>query len=130
FLSVDQSLLGLPDAQLGGFGWNRVRLFQDDVTQVADVKFLAQGTVSGRTVDSAGRPTGALVRISTLKVGNSGSPTFGEVARLNSDASTGAFSFTGIPRFDLATFQTAGVRAGDFTLEAAQQFSPVIVQAR
>ena len=130
FLSVDESLLGLPDANLGGFGWNKVRLFQDSVTQVADIRFLAQGTVSGRTLDSAGRPTGALVRVSALKVSTTGAPSFGELQRLNSDAATGEFSFGGIPRFDLATFQTAGVRGGDFTLEAAQQFSPVIVQFR
>ncbi len=130
FFSVDHSLLGLPDAQLGGFGWNRVRLFQDAVAQTADVRFLPQGAVSGRTVDSAGRPTGALVRISALKVGNSGSPSFGEIARLNSDPATGAFSFNGVARFDLATFQTAGVRGGDYTLEAAQQFSPTIIQFR
>lgn len=130
FLSVDESLLGLPDADLGGFGWNKVRLFQDAVTQVADVKFLSRGTVAGRTVDSAGRPTGALVRVSALKVGSSGAPLFGELERKNSDAATGEFSFGGIPRFDLATFQAAGVRGGDFTLEAAQQFSPAIVQFR
>lgn len=130
FLSVDESILGLPDADLGGFGWNKVRLFQDSVTQVADIRFLQQGTVAGRTVDSAGRPTGALVRVSALKVSNTGSPSFGELKRLNSDAATGEFSFGGIARFDLATFQTAGVRAGDYTLEAAQQFSPVIVQFR
>ncbi len=130
FLSVDESLLGLPDANLGGFGWNKVRLFQDSVTQVADIRFLAQGTVSGRTLDSAGRPTGALVRVSALKVSTTGAPSFGELQRLNSDAATGEFSFGGIPRFDLATFQTAGVSGGDFTLEAAQQFSPVIVQFR
>ncbi len=130
FFSVDESFLGLPVADLGGFGFNKVRLFQDAVTQVADIRFLSQGTVSGRTVDSAGRPTGALVRVSALKVSNSGAPSFGELKRLNSDAATGEFSFGGIARFDLATFQTAGVRGGDYTLEAAQQFSPVIVQFR
>lgn len=130
FFRVDESLLGLPDAQLGGFGWNKVRLFQDAVTAVADIRFLAQGTVSGRTLDSAGRPIGALVRVSALKVSNSGAPSFGELSRTSTDAATGAFTFGGIARFDLATFQAAGVRGGDFTLEAAQQFSPAIVQFR
>lgn len=130
FLSVDESLLGIPDEDRGGFGWNRVRLFQDAVTQAADIRFLAQGTVSGHTADAAGRPTGALVRISALKVSQTGAPSFGELERKQSDAATGAFIFGGIARFDLATFQTAGVKGGDFTLEAAQQFSPVIVQFR
>jgi hypothetical protein len=128
FLTVDESLLGLPTADLGGFGFNKVRLFQDAVTQVADIRFLSQGTVSGRTVDSAGRPTGAAVRIRALKLTPSGAPSFGEIARTNSDAASGEFAFGGVPRFDLATFQTAGVRGGDFGLEAAQPFSPVIVQ--
>ncbi len=130
FFSVDESLLGLPVDTASGFGFNKVRLQQDGVSQVADVKYLQQGTVSGRTVDSAGRGTGALVRVSALKLGLSGSPLFGELERKNSDAATGAFRFSGVPRFDLATFQTAGVRGGDFSLEAAQQFSPTIIQFR
>ena len=56
FFSVDESLLvGLPMANFGGFGWNKVRLFQDSTTAVADIRFLAQGTVAGRTVDGDGR---------------------------------------------------------------------------
>ncbi len=130
FMSVDESILGLPDEDRGGFGWTKVRLFQDNVAQVSDIRFLPQGNVSGRTLDAAGNPTGAKVRISALKVGTNGGPLFGEITRLDSDAATGEFSFGRIPRFDLLTFQTAGVRGGDFTLEAAHQFSPVIVQHR
>jgi hypothetical protein len=130
FLTVDESLLGLPDEDRGGFGWNKVRLFQDGVSQVANIEFLAEGTVSGRTISATGQPTGALVRVSALKVSRSGAPSFGELERKQSDAATGEFSFSGIPRFDLETFQTAGVRGGDFALEAAHQFSPTIVQFR
>ncbi len=54
----------------------------------------------------------------------------GELSRLNTDPATGVFSFASIPRFDLATFQTAGVRGGDFTLEAANPFSPAHPQFR
>ena len=131
FFSVDPSLLtGLPMASVGGFGWNKIKLFQDSTTTVADIKFLAQGTVSGRTVDGSGRPTGAAVRVSSLNVSTTGFPGFGELSRLNTDPSTGAFAFGGVALFDLATFQTAGVRAGDFTLEAANPFSPVHPQFR
>jgi hypothetical protein len=131
FLNVDESILtGLPMANLGGFGWNKVRLFQDSTTIVADVRFLAQGTVSGRTVDSEARPTAALTRVTGLAVSRTGFPTIAELGRLTTPAGTGTFSFGGIPRFDLATFQTAGVRGGDFTLEAATPFSPVIAQFR
>ena len=131
FFSVDPSLLtGLPMASVGGFGWNKIKLFQDSTTVVADVKFLAQGTVSGRTVDGAGRPTGAAVRVSSLNVSTTGFPGFGELSRLNTDPSASTFAFGGIALFDLATFQTAGVRAGDFTLEAANPFSPAHPQFR
>ena len=101
-------------ADFGGFGWNRSRLFQDSTTAVADIRFLAQGTVAGRTVDGDGRPIGALTRITGLSVSRTGAPTVAELARVTTSASTGAFAFAGIPRFDLATFQSAGVRGGDF----------------
>jgi hypothetical protein len=130
FLNVDESILGLPMADLGGFGWTRVKLFQDSTTEVSDVRFLARGSVSGRTTDSEGRPIGALTRITALAVSQSGFPTIAELKRLTTPAASGVFSFTSVPRFDLATFQTAGVRAGDFTLDAAHPFSPVLAQFR
>lgn len=127
FLNVNEAALtGLPIEDLGGFGWNKARLFEDDTVQVADIRFLEQGLVGGTTVDSQMRPTGALTRVRALKVGIKGHPLFGEIARRNSDAATGAFLYTGIPRFDLQTFQSAGVRA-DFQVEAATPFSPTIV---
>jgi hypothetical protein len=130
FLSVDESLLGLPIADVGGFGFTKVQLFQDSTTVVADLKFLSQGQVGGRTEDSEGRPTGAVVRVIGLAVSLTGFPILKELGRMNSDAASGAFLFSGIPRFDLATFQTAGVRGGDFTLDAAQPFSPAILTFR
>ena len=51
-----------------------------------------------------------------------------ELGRVTTDAATGAFAFTRLPRFDLATFQAAGVRGGDFTIEAAHPFSPAIAR--
>ena len=130
FVTVDRSILGLPMASLGGFGWTKVELFQDSTTAVADLKFLPQGRVAGRTENSAGQPTGALVRLVGLSVSNTGAPGLAELGRLTTDAATGVFAFTGIPRFDLTTFQTAGVRGGDFTVDAAQPFSPAIVSVR
>ena len=131
FFSIDESLLnGLPMANLGGYGWNKVRLFQDSTTAVADIRFLSQGTVAGKTVDAAGNPIGALTRITSLGVSQSGFPTIVELHRTTTDAGTGAFSFGGVARFDLATFQTAGVRGGDFAIDAAQPFSPVIASFR
>src|SRR4029079_13775502 len=122
----DESLLtGLPIAALGGFGWDKGQFFQDAHNVTADIGVLSQGSVSGRTVDSAARPTGAAVRVSSLTVSATGFPGFGELSRLNTDPATGAFSFNGIARFDLATSQAAAVRGGDFTLEAASPFSPV-----
>ncbi len=131
FLSVDESLLsGLPMASLGGFGWTKVQLFQDSTTIASDVRFLAQGTVAGRTEDALGRPIGAVTRITALGVGKSGFPTVVELGRGTTDAATGAFSFAAVPRFDLTTFQRAGVRGGDFALEAVHPFSPSRAQHR
>jgi hypothetical protein len=96
FMTVDESLLGLPMASIGGFGWNKVRLFQDATTSTADITFLPQGTASGRTEDGLGRPTGALTRVTALSVSATGAPTVDELERKNSDAATGAFSFGGI----------------------------------
>jgi hypothetical protein len=130
FLNVDESILGLPMASLGGFGWTKVRLFQDSTTEASDVKFLAQGSVSGRTTDADGRPIAALTRITALAVSQTGFPTIAELKRVTTPAGSGTFSFAGIPRFDLATFQTAGVRSGDFTIDAVHPFSPVRAQFR
>jgi hypothetical protein len=131
FLRVDENLLsGLPMADLGGFGWTKVNLFQDATTVVSDVRFLPVGSVSGRTEDSAGNPIGALTRITTLGVSRTGFPTIVELHRTTTDAASGLFSFGRVPRFDLATFQTAGVRGGDFAIESAHPFSPVIASFR
>jgi hypothetical protein len=128
----DPRLVGLPPIPEGGFGWNKVQLFQDSITVSADVSYLAQGLAAGKTAIGedapTALPTGALVRLKALTVDPKGFPFFTEVSRQNSDAQTGAFQFGGIPRFDLATFQTTGIRAGDFTLEAATPFSPMVVQ--
>ncbi|MBI3860214.1 MAG: carboxypeptidase regulatory-like domain-containing protein, partial [Thaumarchaeota archaeon] len=111
----------------GGFGWNKVRLFEDSVTVTADIKYLPQGTVSGMTVDGNGSQTGAVVRALWLRPDSgTGRPIFAESGRLNSDPQTGAFSFSGVTRFDLPTFQAVGIeKLGDFRLEAVTPFSPV-----
>lgn len=128
FFSIDESLLtGLPMANLGGFGYTKAKLFQDATTEIRDIRFLPVGHVAGVTLDANGLPTGALTRIRGLKVGMTGSPLFFELERKNSDAQTGAFRYDNVPRFDLETFQTAGVRGGDFQVQAATPFSPVIV---
>ena len=101
FLTVDESLFGLPMAAVGGFGFTRVELFQDSTTAVADVKFLSQGQVGGHTEVRNGRKTAAIVRILGLSVSLAGFPRVAELGRVTSDAATGAFLFTGIPRFDL-----------------------------
>lgn len=130
FLSVDESLVTPPPmAALGGFGYSKAKLWQDASVVVRDIRFLPQGHVAGVTQDANGLPTGALVRIRGLKVGLTGQPLFFELERGNSDAQTGAFRFDNVPRFDLETFQTAGVRGGDFQVQAATPFSPALAEA-
>ena len=129
FLSIsDPRLVGLPASSIAGFGWSAARLFQDSTTVVANIKFLSQGSLSGVTVDGNGLPTAAIVRLNGLTVDGAGAPKFAELQRLTTDLVTGQFSFSGIPRFDLSTFQTTGIRAGDFSLAATNPSSPVVVQ--
>ena len=111
-----------------GFGYTRVRLFQDSSLVTANIRFLSSGTVSGVTQDSAGLPTGAKVRITyTTLEPKSGLPK-PNFLESTSDPASGAFSFSGIPLFDLTTFQTSGLRFGDFRLLAATPFSPTMAQ--
>lgn len=129
FVGLNDPLInGPPPTPAGGFGFNKVKLLQDSSTVSADITYLPQGTVSGTTVQADGLHTGALVRVLGLTVDHKGSPTVDELKRMNTDPQTGIFSFSGIPRFDLLTFQAAGIRAGDFTLQATTPFSPTIVQ--
>lgn len=125
FIGLNDPILnGPPPVPGGGFGWTKVKLLQDSATAVSDIRYLAQGSVGGVTLSAQGIPMGALVRVLSLKVDDRGFPRFAELARRNSDPQTGAFRFDNIPRFDLTTFQVAGVRAGDFTVEAVSPFSP------
>lgn len=119
-------LVGFKPVSDAGFGWNKVKLLQDSVTVNADIRYLQEGTASGTTVTSSGTPIGASVRLVTLGVDQAGNPVVKEKGRINSDPATGAFQFSGITRFDLATFQATQIRAGDFTLQAASPFSPAI----
>lgn len=128
FSIQDPQLTGVGTQQAGGFGWNKVRLRQDSTTVEADVRFLETGSVSGVTLDPNGAPTGAAVRLLALGLTGTGLPRFQELARVNTDPQTGEFSFSGIPRFDLATFQATGIRSGNFTLEAANPFTPARAQ--
>ena len=123
----DPTIVGFKPAEGAGYGWNRVRLFQDSVTVHVDVRFLPQGTAAGFTQSGAGAAMGALVRVQGIKPGRYFEPAFDEIVRRDSDAQTGAFLFAGLPRFDLATFQATGIRAGDFTVQAASPFSPAVV---
>jgi hypothetical protein len=116
-----------PGAPEGEFGWNEVRLFQDDATISADINYLPQGTVSGLTVDGNGVQTGADVRIKSIVPDNTGLPKYKELNRATTDPATGEFSFSGVAQFDLATFQTTGIRTGNYALEAANPFSPTII---
>ncbi len=121
----DPRLQGAPPAPAGGFGWTRVRLRQDSETVVRNIRYLEQGTVSGTTIDGgSGLPLAANVQVRGLTVSGTGAPGFGELARVRTDPLTGAFTFGGIARFDLTTFQTTGIRGGDFSLLAAASFSP------
>ncbi|MCI0438824.1 MAG: carboxypeptidase regulatory-like domain-containing protein [Chloroflexi bacterium] len=128
FSVQDPQLTGVGDVPTGGFGWNKVKLFQDSTTVVADINYLTQGSVSGTTLGSNGDPTSAAVRLLALGLTGTGFPKFKEFARITTDPLLGEFSFSGIPRFDLATFQATGIRSGNFSLEAANPFTSAIVQ--
>ncbi len=116
----------LPVNTAGGFGWTRVELFQDSVTVSADVRYLAQGSVSGTTVDANDAPVAAAVQILALGVDGNGMPRTREFGRVNTPLGSGAFSFGPIARFELETFQRTGIRSGNVALTALQPFSPAV----
>ena len=111
FLSVDESLLdGLPMANLGGFGWNKVRLFQDSTT--ARRRHPVPRAGHGRRADRRRRrqrPIGALTRITCARRRRRpASRRSSSFAALTTDAGTGRVLVRRHARFDLATFQTRG----------------------
>ena len=123
----DPRFVGIAPPPAGGFGWNKVKLLQDSTIATADIHYLRTGTVSGTVLDGSGVEAGALVRIKAWGVGGTGAPILKELARLKTEAGDGRFIFPGVLVGDLATFQATGIPAGDFTVDAASPFSPVIV---
>lgn len=131
FARSDTELAGPPAADpSGGFGWRRVTLANDSVTELTDLRYLSLGNVSGTTVAGNGLPLGAAVRVTGLVPGAAGGPRLRELARLTTDPATGAFQFSGIARFDLESFQNTRIRAGGYLLEAVSALEPGTATAR
>src|SRR5262249_18134759 len=57
----DPRFVGVAPPPPGGYGWTKVKLFQDSFTATANIHYLTEGSISGMTVDGDDRPAAALV---------------------------------------------------------------------
>ncbi|MDJ0785391.1 MAG: carboxypeptidase regulatory-like domain-containing protein [Myxococcota bacterium] len=129
-VSIDRLEGGLEPTP-GGFGWTQVDLFQDSVVEDGTLRYLQFGGVGGVALDANDLPVGAAVRVVSLGVSGQGFPTQKELVRTTTPAESGAFSFPGlVARLDPALLARTGIRAGPFTVEAAEPFGGEFVTAR
>ena len=112
-------------ADLGGFGWTKVQLFQDSTTVSTDVRFLPQELSRDATEDSSGGPLGTDTRHRTgLQRGRVFLPTSRGAKREVLLTRHRGVSF-GARALRPGDVPAAGIRSGDFTVEAAHPpFSP------
>lgn len=99
------------------WGFTETRLQFDGQSVNADVRFLVQGSLSGRVVNHQGVPIGARVRLTGLGPSATGEPATTIRGERDSDPATGEFSF---PRQLLA---------GGWGLQVASPFYPSVITA-
>ena len=99
------------------WGYSEATLTFDGQVALADITYLREGTVAGVVLNGQGVPVGARVRLTGVGPALNGAPTFVIRGERNSDPATGQFSFPG------------QLLAGNWGLQAASPFSPVVVRA-
>jgi hypothetical protein len=97
------------------WGFTKTKLSFDGQTVVADIRYLREGTVSGRVLNHQGVPIGARVRLTGIGPLANGMPSMILRGERNSDPALGIFEFKG------------QVLAGSWGLQAATPFYPVVV---
>jgi hypothetical protein len=99
------------------WGHSAARLAFDGQTVVSDIRFLREGTVSGRVLNAQGVPIGARVRLTGVGPLANGAPSTIIRGEANSDPALGTFMFEG------------ALLAGPWGLQAASPFYPTIPTA-
>jgi hypothetical protein len=94
-----------------------VQLTFDGETVITPVRFLPKASISGIVKNGQNVPIGAKVRLTGIGPKPNGEPTMRVKADLNSDPALGTFSFPN------------GTFIGDWGLQAASPFFPVVVSA-
>lgn len=94
------------------WGYAKTALRVDGQTAFVDVRYLPEGTISGRVLNGQGVPIGARVRLTGIGPTKEGDVGFQIRGERNSDPALGTFSFPG------------QALAGDFGVQAATPFYP------
>jgi len=97
------------------WGFTTAQIRYDNESVNADIRFLVQGTVSGRVLNHQGVPIGARVRLTGLGPSPTGQPTTTIRGERDSDPATGQFSFPN------------QLLAGPWGLQVASPFYPVVL---
>ena len=97
------------------WGYTTARLLFDGQNVNADIRFIVQGTVSGRVQNHQGVPIGTRVRLTGLGPSQTGEPSTTIRGELNSDPASGEFTFP------------LQLLAGPWTVQAASPFYPAVI---
>jgi hypothetical protein len=97
------------------WGYTSAKLTYDGQSANANIRFLVQGTVSGRVLNDQGVPIGARVRLTGLGPSANGAPATTIRGERDTDPATGEFSFP------------LQLLAGAWTVQAASPFYPEVL---
>lgn len=99
------------------WGYTSARIRFDGESVNADVRYIVQGTISGKVLNHQGVPIGVRVRLTGLGPTPTGAPATTLRGERDTDPATGAFSFPG------------QLLAGPWTVQAASPFYPIVIKA-
>lgn len=80
----------------GSYGFAKARLDVDGATARADIRYLPAGIVDGRALNEIDVPLSARVTLQGTRPKANGAPAFKELSTMNSDPTSGEFSFGGL----------------------------------
>ncbi len=98
------------------WGYTSAKISFDGANVNADIRFIPQGSLTGKVLNGQGVPIGARVRLTGLGPDLTVAPVMTIRGDVNSDPSTGIFSFPNV------------LLNGPWTLQTASPFYPVILQ--
>lgn len=118
FVGADDPLVNGSGANFhpSSWGYNKASITFDGANVNADIRFIPQGSVSGKVLNGQGIPIGATVRLTGLGPDLTGAPVMTIRGDTTSDPATGLFTFPNV------------LLNGPWALQAASPFYPVILQ--